>query len=88
MTSRKLFTESHAAMLVKRAGSLYRPSNGQEGDLFEELWCHDCTRRGDDANPCPILVASLFYDVDEPRYPREWQYGMDGQPVCLGHCKS
>lgn len=81
MTDRKLLTADHAAMCVKRAGKPYRPSNGTEGDFFEALWCRDCVHN----EACPIFLATLCHDVDEPEYPKEWQYDTDGQPVCKGH---
>lgn len=69
-----------ADKLKNRAGSKWRPSNGTEGDIFRQSWCDKCKR--DINSDCPILGATMMYDVDDDGYPMEWQYGNDGQPVC------
>ena len=49
-------------------GELYRPSNGTEGELFQEGWCYHCKRDAafqadpDSADGCPILAASYAGD--------------------------
>lgn len=61
----------------------YRPSNGTEGMLFMEYWCFKCER--DKHEDCPLLANTFAYDVNDPRYPEEWQYpqGRIGEdPVC------
>lgn len=89
--NRKLYTDDHADMLKKHAGEKYRPSNGTEGDMFAERWCLDCKRSAahrtdpDNADPCPIEMAAFWYDIYDPKYPAEWQYGPDGQPRCTAH---
>ena len=66
----------------------YRPPNGTEGMCFIERWCSECKRdeafqRDPDNNDgCPILAATLAYDVTDPKYPKEWIYGTDGYPTC------
>lgn len=54
----------------------YTPSNGTEGEIFEEVWCDRCQRdrkyreawansgEGDPEDGCPILAAA--YAGDEP----------------------
>ncbi len=64
---------------------LYRPSNGTEGDIFMDHYCHLCARLDVDGEPCPILGASLSMYPDEDGYPREWRY-IDGQPTCVLFC--
>ena len=73
---------------------LYRPANGSEAGEFDRKWCDRC--KADKAwreyadgvadEPvgagCPILVNALINDVDDPDYPREWNYGPDGTPRC------
>ena len=55
----------------------YRPSNGSDGELFEEDWCakciHDAAFRADynSADGCPILGMATAVDIDDPRYPKE-----------------
>lgn len=36
----------------------------------------------DDGDLCQILADTMAYNVDDPEYPSEWQYGKDGHPVC------
>ncbi len=79
MTDRGIFTREHAERLTVRAGKPYRPSNGTEGDIFEESYCQDCKRYGE---PCMIFGAMLFHEIGEPGYPPEIVYGDDGQPTC------
>ena len=76
-----MYTDEFAERLKYRAGQKYQPSNGTEGVLFMENFCHRCTQDSD-ANPCPIIAYSMIYNVDDPEYPHEWQYGEDGQPIC------
>lgn len=79
--SRELLTEEHAAMY--RPGESYRPSNGTEGELFMDLWCAQCPRDSE-SSPCPILLASMAFEVDDPKYPKEWVHDAAGQPSCTG----
>ena len=78
---RQFLTDGHAARLVDRSGKPYRPSNGTEGDYFEAAWCDDCTKQ----DGCPIWMAMLMNDKNDPGYPKEVQYNQEGHPVCLGH---
>jgi hypothetical protein len=82
-----------AAMNIERAGQKYQPSNGTEGDIFMSAWCCECQRdrsmregdpieECDDNQRCDIIANTMFYDVSDPAYPSEWQYGQDGQPRC------
>jgi hypothetical protein len=56
----------------------YRPSNGEEGLMFQEAWCDRCMRdrafRESDGNAegCSILSSSMLYETDDPKYPKEW----------------
>ena len=59
---------------------LYRPSNGTEGMAFQETWCDRCRR--DATGRCPILGATMLFDIDDPEYPREWTFADDGAPIC------
>ena len=73
--------------VVPDGWTLYRPSNGTEGEIFSATFCDRCRQPsevayrelGDDApsNPdgtigCPILAASMAFVQDEPEYPKEW----------------
>ena len=63
----------------QRAGEPYRPSNGTEGEIFMADWCDVCSKHKD----CPILTATLCYEVSEPEYPRDfWVYDAGGRPKC------
>jgi len=89
----KILPDDWAEMLRERVGEKYRPSNGTEGAIFTEAWCGQCERdhgmlKGlpleecDDNQVCGIIADTYCYQVDDPKYPREWQYGPDGQPCC------
>lgn len=73
-------------------GTLYRPSNGTEGCGFYEDWCTHCQHdkpmsEGKDfqicdaGDVCQIIADTLFYDVDDPKYPSEWTW-QNGCPTC------
>lgn len=53
----------------------YRPSNGLEGELFYGHWCGRCVH--DRNEDCPILAATLAYQVGDPNYPKEWVEEID-----------
>lgn len=70
----------------------YRPSNGTEGECFFEAWCRFCARdkamsegknydECDDNEVCQIIADTFAYDVDDPKYPKEWIVKSDG-PTC------
>lgn len=77
--SRGIYPAAWAAMTAQRAGEKYRPSNGDEGDMFISTHCEHCIVDGDN---CEILHATFTHDIADPEYPTEWQYGKDGQPTC------
>lgn len=60
----------------------YQPSNGTEGLMFQEEWCWRCVRdraarEGKPEDGCEILAATMFLDVKDPNYPKEWIYDPD-----------
>jgi hypothetical protein len=66
---------------------LYRPSNGSEGEGFEEQWCERCERdvafrANDEGYGCLILARALAHDITDPEYPREWCQDEAGTPRC------
>lgn len=66
-----------------RAGEPYRPSNGTEGMMFEEIWCNHCTRMSAE---CEIYSAALLYDLGDKDYPSQWVYDPGGRPMCTAFC--
>ena len=71
----------------------YRPSNGTEGECFFESWCCHCARDKamregedfdacDDDEECDIIGDTFAYDIDHPKYPKEWIYDVNGVPCC------
>ncbi len=87
----KLYTEDMAKLVREStdpADKKYRPSNGTEGDMFQELWCSQCAhdakyRETDDGQDgCKILATTMFVGVDDPEYPPEWTHDAGGQPQC------
>lgn len=59
--------------------SKYRPSCGSEGADFIDRWCCACER--DKHEDCPIVAATMAFDVDHPRYPSEWVYDAEADPL-------
>jgi hypothetical protein len=80
--------ESWKAYLKSVAGQPYRPSNGTEGEIFQESWCYRCKRDQafqedpDNNDGCPILGDTMMYDVKDPKYPKEWVRDAEGHPKC------
>lgn len=75
-----IYVPEDAETRAIRAGEKWRPSNGTEGEIFHASWCDHCKR--DAHQDCSIRGDTYCYDVNDPKYPREWQYGDDGQPKC------
>jgi hypothetical protein len=65
------------------AGKPYRPSNGTEGMIFEEMFCDHCTRFSAE---CEIFLSALLYAIDDDQYPKEWIFDADGRPTCTAFC--
>lgn len=89
MADRRIYTDEDAARFFKAsAGELYRPSNGTEGELFQDTWCADCEadrafrEDHEQADGCPIIAAAMALSIDDPNYPPAWRYRDDGQPMC------
>lgn len=82
MSTHAIYPDDFAKVLIERAGQKYRPSNGTEGDCFFEAWCWQCASDQSVPEGCQIIGATMAYDVNDPDYPQEWQYGKDGQPCC------
>lgn len=54
---------------------LYRPSNGTEGMIFEDMFCDRCTHEdSENRRFCDIHNRAILHGVDEPEYPQEWAY--------------
>ena len=64
----------------------YRPSNGVEGEIFMETFCSRCERdrayRDGTGDSCPIIAATMAFDIDDPGYPKEWVLNDDDNPTC------
>jgi len=71
-------------MSDKSEFELYQPSSGIEGDAFMQSHCYKCIKFPDDSNAkgqCEIVLASMAFDIDDKRYPKQWRY-QDGAPTC------
>lgn len=88
-----IYPFKYADLLKARAGQKYQPSNGTEGEFFFSAWCAHCAhdksmRDGkhidecEEGEICEIIGATMRFNVEDPEYPKEWVYGMDGQPMC------
>lgn len=95
-TTIRIYPDTWAALCAEEAGKKYRPGNGTEGAMFINSWCGTCERdhgmlKGlpledcDDNQTCGIIADTYLYDVNDPKYPAEWQYGKDGQPRCTAY---
>ena len=84
MKGKELYTASLAERIKDgNVGKPYRPSNGTEGALFQDLFCQYCTRDNIEAGDgCEIILLTMCYDTKDKEYPKEWIYDVDGQPVC------
>lgn len=65
----------------------YRPSNGTEGEIFQEQFCYQCKNDSEEEG-CDILLRSMVHQINEPEYPTEWIYDENKQPVCTAFEKS
>ena len=79
-TQRGIYPAALADDLKAEAGQKWRPSNGTEGEIFAWVWCDKCEKDKDDA--CKIRTAVAAFVVEHEKYPSEWQYGKNGQPIC------
>lgn len=90
---RTIFPIRLAESLKASAGQKYQPSNGTEGEFFFSAWCAHCARDKsmsdgkdidacEDDETCEIIGATMCFNVEDQEYPKEWVYGLDGQPMC------
>lgn len=70
------------------AGKPFRPANGSEGDYFMEDFCFRCKHwvydKPTETYGCKKRIhdETLFHDVDDPEYPKQWKYDDEGYPLC------
>jgi len=65
------------------ANKPYRPANGSEGDMFQEIFCKKCVFDDYDNDLyCDILGNSMAFAVDDKEYPKEWVHDKNGYPIC------
>jgi hypothetical protein len=50
--------------------------------MFMVRWCEHCVKDADPSDPCSVVGCAFLFEVGDPDYPKEWQYGPDGQPEC------
>ena len=62
----------------------YRPSNGTEGEYFMNEYCYRCAKDDPEKDIlCPIIIASMGYDIEDEGYPSDtWVY-FNEKPTCL-----
>ncbi len=63
------------------SGKSYRPSNGTEGELFQEEFCYRC-KLDDCDEGCDILLNTMIFGIKNEDYPKEWVFDEDGRPTC------
>lgn len=65
----------------------WRPSNGTEGEIFQEQFCENCVHdrayREDKTRgvPCKVLTMIMACDIGDPEYPEEFSE-KDGDRRC------
>ena len=66
----------------------YRPANGTEGEAFIARWCGSCERdrafREDRGDSCPIVAATLIFEIGDAEYPAAWVQDAQG-PRCTAY---
>lgn len=68
----------------------YRPSSGDEGLWFESKYCDNCKHASTPSpeyevgEPCDILMRSMFFDLDDNEYPKEW-VTINNEPTCTAY---
>lgn len=71
-----------------RAHKPYRPSNGTEGQMFEDRFCCHCRKfvdeeaDEDEAAGCRLPDLAMLYEISDPKYPKQWVFDADGRPTC------
>jgi hypothetical protein len=86
---RGIYPDGLSERFKEDAGKKYRPANGEEGEHFMRAYCYCCTKGDtpDAPGECDMVERSFWLDIDDPDYPVEWQYGVDGQPKCTAFCE-
>jgi hypothetical protein len=72
-------------------GQKYCPSNSTAGDVFMSKFCERCSKEkfihtqvhGD--KQCDILNKAIVFEHDNPNFPKEWQYGLEDNPLCTAY---
>ena len=62
---------------VSKDAKPFQPSNGMEGELMHEVFCARCEH----CDKCNIMSNTMFYNIDDPEYPKEWLID-DVGPTC------
>ena len=72
----------------------YRPSNGSEGMDFMARFCDRCKREAkyrrtdDGADGCPIIAATMCYEIEDEKYPPEWVVDLHDATGMTARCTS
>lgn len=68
---------------MSKPGDKYRPSNNDEGWVFESKFCDQCKFENCETEfYCDIHTLVYFYSEDDKEYPKEWIYDKDSNPTC------
>lgn len=62
----------------------YQPSNGSEGNWFEDKFCMNCIHTNPDPckkPQCEIWCRAICWNIGDEHYPKEWIYDKDNQPI-------
>jgi len=61
----------------------YKPSNGTDGMIFQDKFCDRCKFRTEEIlGDCEIDLMAMSFEINDPKYPKEWIYDKNGNPTC------
>lgn len=85
-TTTALLPPTVANILKPFAGRKYRPSNIKESADFIKAWCSGCAKdnqfQDTHNNSCTIMSRAHAHRTDEPNYPEQLVFSVEGQPTC------
>ncbi len=86
---KKIITDEQKEKYIKTfAGKPYQPSSGSEGMGFMEDFCFRCKHwvfdKPTDTYGCKKRIhdRTLFHDIGDSEYPKEWKYDDEANPIC------
>ena len=75
--------------LPHKSGDKFKPRTEKEAEAFEDAFCKQCSKlimweaEHVSDRVCDIYERADNLGVDDPAYPRAWQWGETGVPTCI-----